>query len=237
MARTRPPALREGDLARAVSSLRDDLRNRYAPRGRAVLARRGLPAAAGHRGDDVPVLPGGPAQRRQARRRRRGPRPAVGRRGLGRRDRRRRRDGLRPGTPCTPRAAGTSGSACSASGPGWSAARSTSSSTPGARHDADAAAAAGGGAVGGVMPGTASRPRSGSASASDKTLRDRHDAGRDRRKPGGQAEHLTERDQVRAEVAVRRPGCPDLDIARDRRSVSAPKRSEVVRVTVPPSAV
>ncbi|HTW18764.1 MAG TPA: sensor histidine kinase [Mycobacteriales bacterium] len=29
MARTRPPALREGDLARAVSSLRDDLRNRY----------------------------------------------------------------------------------------------------------------------------------------------------------------------------------------------------------------
>jgi two-component system sensor histidine kinase UhpB len=30
MARTRPPALREGDLARAVSGLRDDLRNRYA---------------------------------------------------------------------------------------------------------------------------------------------------------------------------------------------------------------
>jgi signal transduction histidine kinase len=30
MARTRPPALREGDLARAVSALRDDLRNRYA---------------------------------------------------------------------------------------------------------------------------------------------------------------------------------------------------------------
>jgi len=30
MARTRPPALRDGDLARAVSSLRDDLRNRYA---------------------------------------------------------------------------------------------------------------------------------------------------------------------------------------------------------------
>ena len=29
MARTRPPALREGDLARAVSGLRDDLRNRY----------------------------------------------------------------------------------------------------------------------------------------------------------------------------------------------------------------
>src|SRR3954454_16152272 len=30
MARTTPPALREGDLARAVSALRDDLRNRYA---------------------------------------------------------------------------------------------------------------------------------------------------------------------------------------------------------------
>lgn len=30
MARTRPPALREGDLALAVSGLRDDLRNRYA---------------------------------------------------------------------------------------------------------------------------------------------------------------------------------------------------------------
>jgi signal transduction histidine kinase len=30
MARTTPPALREGDLARAVSGLRDDLRNRYA---------------------------------------------------------------------------------------------------------------------------------------------------------------------------------------------------------------
>jgi two-component system, NarL family, sensor histidine kinase UhpB len=30
MARTRPPALRDGDLARAVSSLRDDLANRYA---------------------------------------------------------------------------------------------------------------------------------------------------------------------------------------------------------------
>jgi two-component system, chemotaxis family, sensor kinase Cph1 len=30
MARTRPPALREGDLARAVAALRDDLRNRYA---------------------------------------------------------------------------------------------------------------------------------------------------------------------------------------------------------------
>jgi signal transduction histidine kinase len=30
MARTTPPALRDGDLARAVSSLRDDLRNRYA---------------------------------------------------------------------------------------------------------------------------------------------------------------------------------------------------------------
>jgi len=30
MARTMPPALREGDLARAVSGLRDDLRNRYA---------------------------------------------------------------------------------------------------------------------------------------------------------------------------------------------------------------
>jgi two-component system, NarL family, sensor histidine kinase UhpB len=30
MARTRPPALRDGDLARAVSGLRDDLRNRYA---------------------------------------------------------------------------------------------------------------------------------------------------------------------------------------------------------------
>lgn len=29
MARTTPPALREGDLARAVSGLRDDLRNRY----------------------------------------------------------------------------------------------------------------------------------------------------------------------------------------------------------------
>jgi signal transduction histidine kinase len=29
MARTRPPALREGDLARAVQSLRDDLANRY----------------------------------------------------------------------------------------------------------------------------------------------------------------------------------------------------------------
>jgi signal transduction histidine kinase len=29
MARTRPPALREGDLAAAVASLRDDLRNRY----------------------------------------------------------------------------------------------------------------------------------------------------------------------------------------------------------------
>ena len=30
MARTRPPALREGDLGRAVSGLREDLRNRYA---------------------------------------------------------------------------------------------------------------------------------------------------------------------------------------------------------------
>jgi signal transduction histidine kinase len=30
MARTRPPALRDGDLARAVQALRDDLRNRYA---------------------------------------------------------------------------------------------------------------------------------------------------------------------------------------------------------------
>lgn len=30
MARTRPPALREGDLARAVAGLRDDLANRYA---------------------------------------------------------------------------------------------------------------------------------------------------------------------------------------------------------------
>jgi signal transduction histidine kinase len=30
MARTRPPALRDGDLARAVAALRDDLRNRYA---------------------------------------------------------------------------------------------------------------------------------------------------------------------------------------------------------------
>jgi signal transduction histidine kinase len=30
MARTTPPALRDGDLARAVSGLRDDLRNRYA---------------------------------------------------------------------------------------------------------------------------------------------------------------------------------------------------------------
>jgi signal transduction histidine kinase len=30
MARTRPPALREGDLGRAVAALRDDLRNRYA---------------------------------------------------------------------------------------------------------------------------------------------------------------------------------------------------------------
>jgi signal transduction histidine kinase len=30
MARTRPPALREGDLARAVGGLRDDLANRYA---------------------------------------------------------------------------------------------------------------------------------------------------------------------------------------------------------------
>jgi signal transduction histidine kinase len=32
MARTRPPALREGDLARAVAGLRDDLQNRYALR-------------------------------------------------------------------------------------------------------------------------------------------------------------------------------------------------------------
>ena len=32
MARTRPPALREGDLARAVAGLRDDLENRYALR-------------------------------------------------------------------------------------------------------------------------------------------------------------------------------------------------------------
>ena len=30
MARTRPPALREGDLARAVAALRDDMENRYA---------------------------------------------------------------------------------------------------------------------------------------------------------------------------------------------------------------
>jgi signal transduction histidine kinase len=30
MARTTPPALRDGDLARAVAGLRDDLRNRYA---------------------------------------------------------------------------------------------------------------------------------------------------------------------------------------------------------------
>jgi signal transduction histidine kinase len=30
MARTRPPALRDGDLARAVAALRDDLANRYA---------------------------------------------------------------------------------------------------------------------------------------------------------------------------------------------------------------
>ncbi len=127
MARTRPPALRDGDLARAVAALRDDMDNRYGLAGHGRLARAALPAAAGHRGDGLPLLPGGPAQRREARGRRHARRSPCASTTSGSSRSSATTDPASTPTTCDPSGDGTSAWGCCGSGPGSSAAPSTSS--------------------------------------------------------------------------------------------------------------
>ena len=133
MARTRPPALRDGDLARAVGHLRDDMAQPVRADGLAQLAARAVPAVAGQRDHGLPVLPGGPAQRGQARRRRRGVGDPRDERAGAHGDRRRRRPRASTRRWSSRTRAATSVLGCCASGPGSPVARSPSPRCPASR--------------------------------------------------------------------------------------------------------